>query len=117
MSLSTKSNWPLAGLLEPISREVVLGAAEVRQVFSLSKGGTVAGCMVTTGRVVRGRCRVLRRKDLMFEGSTSSIRRFQDETSEVRAGLECGIRVDGFTDFQTGDIIECYNIEKIAQKL
>ena len=107
----------MAGLLEPISKEVILGAAEVRQVFSLSKGGTVAGCMVTTGRMIRGRCRVMRRKDLMFEGAASSLRRFQDETSEVRAGLECGIRVDGFIDFQVGDVIECYSIEKIAQKL
>ena len=107
----------MAGLLEPISKEVVLGSAEVRKVFELSKGGNVAGCMITGGRVVKGRCRVLRRKDLMFEGAIGAIRRFQDEVNEVRAGLECGIRVDGFTDFQTGDVIESYHIEKITQKL
>jgi translation initiation factor IF-2 len=107
----------MAGLLEPVSKEVILGAAEVRKIFPLSKGGNVAGCMVTTGRIVKGRCRVLRRKDLVYEGLINSIRRFQDETNEVRAGLECGIRMDGFNDYQTGDSIESYVVEKVAQKL
>jgi translation initiation factor IF-2 len=107
----------MAGLLEPVSKEVVLGASEVRQIFSLSKGGNVAGCMVLNGRMVKGRCRVLRRKDLVYEGMVQSLRRFQDEVHEVRAGLECGVRIEGFNDFQTGDSIECYAIEKVAQKL
>jgi translation initiation factor IF-2 len=107
----------MAGLLEPITKEVVLGTAEVRKVFALSKGGNVAGCMVTNGRIIKGRCRVLRRKDLIFEGVTNSIRRFQDEVNEVRAGLECGIRLDGYNEFATGDVIECYHIEKVPQKL
>ncbi len=107
----------MAGLLDPISKEVVLGAGEVRKVFSMSKGGNVAGCMITSGRLTKGRCRVLRKKDVIFEGAIGAIRRFQDEVPEVRAGLECGIRVDGFADFQTGDIIESYHIEKITQKL
>ncbi len=107
----------MAGLLEPISKEVSLGMAEVRKVFSMSKGGNVAGCMITNGRVVKGRCRILRRKEVLFEGAIGAIRRFQDEVTEVRAGLECGIRVDGFADFQNGDIIESYHIEKITQKL
>jgi len=107
----------MAGLLEPIAKEVVLGAAEVRQLFELSKGGVVAGCMVSNGRMVRGRCRVSRRKSIVFEGTIQSIRRFQDEVTEVRSGMECGIRLDGFSEFQTGDQIECYTVEKIAQKL
>ncbi|MCL5096124.1 MAG: translation initiation factor IF-2, partial [Candidatus Omnitrophica bacterium] len=107
----------MAGLLEPISKEVVLGAAEVRKTFSLSKGGNVAGCMVLNGRLIKGRCRVLRRRDLLFEGSIASLRRFQDEVNEVRAGLECGVRIDGFHECQTGDVIECYTIEKVPQKL
>ena len=107
----------MAGLLEPLSREVVLGAAEVRQIFSLSKGGNVAGCMVSNGRLVKGRCRIMRRKDLIYEGLISSLRRFQDEVQEVRAGLECGVRIDGFNEYHTGDSIECYSTEKIAQKL
>ena len=107
----------MAGLLEPVSKEVVLGAAEVRQVFQLSKGGNAAGSIVESGRMVKGRCRITRRKDVIYEGLIQSLRRFQDEVHEVRAGLECGIRIDGFNDFQAGDTIECYTIEKVAQKL
>jgi translation initiation factor IF-2 len=107
----------MAGLLDPILREVVLGAAEVRQVFALSKGGNVAGCAVTQGRVARGKVRIVRRKNVIFEGVTLSLRRFQDEVNEVRSGMECGIRIDGFDQFQPGDMIECYSVEKVAQKL
>jgi translation initiation factor IF-2 len=107
----------MAGLLEPISKEVMIGLVEVKQVFALSKGSKVAGCAVQSGRMVRGRCRVVRRKDTIFQGTIGSLRRFQDEVSEVRAGMECGIRVDGFDDFQPGDLIESFTIEKVAQKL
>lgn len=107
----------MAGLLEPILKEVITGQAEVRQIFTLSKGGNVAGCAVTTGRITRGKVRIVRRKNAIYEGGTQSLRRFQDEVNEVRAGLECGIRVDGFNEFQTGDVIECYAVEKVAQKL
>ena len=107
----------MAGLLDPILKETVLGSAEVRQVFKLSKGGTVAGCMVASGRLVRGKVRVLRRKGLIYEGAVQSIRRFQDEVNEVRTGMECGIRIDGFNEFQPGDLIESYSMEKVAPKL
>ncbi len=107
----------MAGLLEPDLKETVVGSAEVRQVFELSKGIPVAGCMVTVGRIVRGKVRVRRRKDIIYEGVTQSLRRFQDEANEVRAGMECGIRIEGFGEFQIGDAIECYAIEKIAAKL
>jgi translation initiation factor IF-2 len=107
----------MAGLLEPVLKETVVGAAEVRQVFELSKGAPVAGCMVSSGRIVRGKVRVRRRKDVIYEGVTQSLRRFQDEVNEVRAGMECGIRVEGFGEFEVGDVIECYAIEKIAAKL
>jgi translation initiation factor IF-2 len=107
----------MAGLLEPVIREVVIGSAEVRKIFELSKGGNVAGCMVTNGRVIRGKARVLRRKGLIYEGVVQTLRRFQDEVNEVRAGLECGIRIEGFNDMQPGDLIECFNTEKVAPKL
>jgi len=107
----------MAGLLDPIAREVIVGSAEVRQVFELSKGMPVAGSMVTVGRIVRGKVRVRRRKDVIYEGVTQSLRRFQDEVNEVRAGLECGIRIDGFSEIQVGDLVECYTIEKVAAKL
>ncbi|MDE3067547.1 MAG: translation initiation factor IF-2 [Verrucomicrobiota bacterium] len=107
----------MAGLLEPILRESVIGAAEVRQIFELSRGAPVAGCMVSSGRIVKGRARVRRRKELIYEGILQSLRRFQDEVPEVRAGMECGLRLDGYGDYQVGDVIECYGIEKVAAKL
>ena len=94
-----------------------MGAAEVRKVFELSKGGNVAGCVISHGRLVKGKVRVMRRKGLIYEGVTQSLRRFQDEVNEVRAGMECGIRIEGFNEFQIGDSIECYTIEKVASKL
>jgi translation initiation factor IF-2 len=107
----------MAGLLDPILKEVVTGVAEVRKIFELSKGGNVAGCAVTSGRITRGKVRLMRRKNLVYEGVTQSLRRFQDEVNEVRAGMECGIRIEGFNEFQVGDTIECYTIEKVAPKL
>jgi translation initiation factor IF-2 len=107
----------MAGLLEPTVKEVVIGSAEVRKIFELSKGGNVAGCMVTAGRIVRGKSRILRRKGLIYEGVVQTLRRFQDEVNEVRAGMECGIRIEGFNDMQPGDVIECFTTEKVATKL
>ncbi len=107
----------MAGLLPPTLKDVVVGSAEVRQIFELSKGGAVAGCSVTLGRIVKGKVRVMRKKNLLYEGVTLSLRRFQDEVNEVRSGLECGIRIDGFNEFQLGDAIECYSVEKLKQAL
>ena len=107
----------MAGLLEPDLKDVTVGVAEVRKIFELSKGAPVAGCMVTSGRIVKGKVRIRRRKEIIYEGITQSLRRFQDEVNEVRAGMECGIRIEGFTQFLVGDNIECYTVEKSAQKL
>jgi translation initiation factor IF-2 len=107
----------MAGLLEPITREVIIGSAEVRKVFQLSKGAPVAGCIVASGRIAKGKVRIRRRKEIIYEGLAQSLRRFQDEVNEVRAGMECGIRIEGFTDYQIGDGIEYYAVEKVAQKL
>jgi translation initiation factor IF-2 len=107
----------MAGMLEPELRESILGHAEVRQVFQLSKG-TVAGCFVTDGRIARtGRARVLRRKQPIYDGGIATLRRFQDDVKEVRAGVECGIKLGDFTEYEVGDSIECYNLEKVAQQL
>ncbi len=89
----------MAGLLDPILKETVIGAAEVKKVFELSKGGNVAGCLAASGRIQRGKVRIMRRKNLIYEGQIQSLRRFQDEVNEVRAGMECGIRIDGFNEF------------------
>ncbi|MCX6894825.1 MAG: translation initiation factor IF-2 [Verrucomicrobia bacterium] len=107
----------MAGLLDPILKEVVVGVAEVRKIFELSKGVPVGGCMITSGRIAKGKVRVRRRKELVYEGIAQSLRRFQDEVNEVRAGMECGIRVEGFSDLEVGDTIESYAIEKTVQKL
>ena len=107
----------MAGLLDPILKDVTVGVAEVRKVFELSKGAPVGGCMVVSGRIVKGKVRIRRRKEIIYEGLTQSLRRFQDEVNEVRAGMECGIRIEGFSDIQTGDHIECYAVEKVTQKL
>lgn len=107
----------MAGLLEPEVRESVIGHAEVRQVFNLTKG-TVAGCMVTDGRILRtARARVLRRKQPIYDGGLSTLRRFKDDVKEVRNGLECGIKLGNYDEYEPGDIIECYTLEKVAQKL
>jgi len=108
----------MTGLLEPVLKENVLGHAEIRQVFDLSKKGRVAGCMVTKGKITaKGRARVKREGDVIYEGSLSSLKRFQNDAAEVREGQECGIRLDNFSDFDAGDIIEVYEIEKIKQEL
>ncbi len=107
----------MAGLLEPELRESPVGHAEVRQVFNLTKG-IVAGCMVTNGRILRtARARVLRRRQPIYDGGISTLRRFKDDVKEVRNGFECGIKLGDFTEYEPGDIIECYTLEKVAQKL
>jgi len=107
----------MAGLLDPLLKDVIVGQAEVRNIFDLSKGGRVAGCAVTNGRLIRGKMRLRRRGNLVYEGVSLTLKRFQDEVNEVRSGMECGVRLDGFDDYQEGDIIECYSVEKIAAKL
>ena len=107
----------MAGLLDPLMKDVVTGQAEVRKIFELSKGGNVAGCAVTSGKLLRGKMRVVRKGDLVYEGISHTLKRFKDEVNEVRSGMECGIRLDGFDDFHEGDIIECYTQEKVAQSL
>ncbi|HEU0209395.1 MAG TPA: translation initiation factor IF-2 [Candidatus Udaeobacter sp.] len=107
----------MAGLLEPELRETVIGHAEVKQVFQLSRG-IVAGCLVTDGRIARvARARILRRRQPVYDGGISTLRRFQDDVKEVRSGLECGIKLGDFSEYQAGDVIECYQLEQIAQKL
>jgi len=107
----------MAGLLEPEFRETVLGHAEVKQVFELSRG-IVAGCLVTDGRIARtGRARVLRKRQPVYDGGISTLRRFQDDVKEVRSGLECGLKLGDFSEYHVGDVIECYQLEAIAQKL
>ena len=107
----------MVGLLEPTHHEVVLGKAEVLQAFKVSKVGTIAGTMVTEGRVTRdAHVRLLRDNVVIFEGKIASLKRFKDDASEVRNGLECGIGIENYNDVKTGDVIEAFMVEKVAAK-
>jgi translation initiation factor IF-2 len=107
----------MAGQLEPESREQVIGHAQVKQVFDLTKG-TVAGCYVSDGRIQRtGRARLLRNRQPIYDGGIATLRRFQDDVKEVRSGVECGIKLGDFFEYEVGDIIECYLLEKVPQTL
>ena len=107
----------MLGLLDPITREKIIGHAEVRQVFKLSRG-KAGGSYVTDGKIHRkAHARVIRGGVPVFDGKMSTLRRFQDEVEEVRNGYECGIRLGEFNEYQEGDVIECYTLEKIPQTL
>ncbi len=107
----------MLGLLEPLNRESVIGHAEVRKVFKLSRG-RAAGSFVSDGRIHRkAHARVIREGIPVFDGRMSTLRRFQEEVEEVRTNFECGIRLGEFNEYQEGDIIECYKLEKVPQTL
>ena len=107
----------LADLLDPDLKETKTGAAEVRQVFPLAKG-FVAGCLVTEGKINRNAAARLRRaREIVHEGKIATLKRFKDDANEVRAGLECGIKLDDFNGYQAGDVIECYEIQKVRAAL
>ncbi len=115
--LADKVREMMADLLEPDLKEVKLGGAEVRQVFPLAKG-FVAGCLVTEGKITRNASARLRRgREIVHEGKIGTLKRFKDDANEVRAGLECGIKLDDFNGYQAGDVIECYEIQKVRAAL
>ncbi|HYN23163.1 MAG TPA: translation initiation factor IF-2, partial [Thermoanaerobaculia bacterium] len=105
----------MEGLLEPTLKEVSRGRAEVRNTFKVPKFGIVAGCYVTEGAIPRSASlRLLRDNRVVYEGKVGSLRRFKDDVSEVKQGFECGIGLDKFQDIKVGDIIEAYQVEKVA---
>ncbi|MBB81061.1 MAG: translation initiation factor IF-2 [Roseibacillus sp.] len=107
----------MLGLLEPELREKILGHAEVKQVFKV-KRGRAAGCLVADGKVTRtAHARVMRDGTPVFDGKMSTLRRIQDDVEEVKQGIECGIRLGEFNEYEEGDVIECYDLEKINQTL
>ena len=107
----------MAGLLEPTFKEVRIGTAVVRDTFKVPKFGTIAGCMVTDGRITRSgdtQARLLRDNVVVFEGKIGSLRRFKDDVSEVKSGFECGIGFERFNDIKVGDVIEAFVVERVA---
>jgi len=108
----------LTGMLTPERREEIVGIAEVRDVFGSPRYGQVAGCMVIEGTVYRAKpIRVLRDNVVIYQGELESLRRFKDDASEVRNGMECGIGVKNYTDVKIGDLIEVYEVKEIARSL
>ena len=98
--------------------EKFLGYAEIREVFNVTKAGKVAGCMVTDGLMKRGaKVRLLRDDVVIHDGALKTLRRFKDEVREVKEGYECGMAFENYQDIQTGDQIECYEVEEIARAL
>jgi translation initiation factor IF-2 len=107
----------MTGLLEPTFKEVRIGIAEVRNTFKVPKFGTIAGCMVTEGRITRAgdsQARLLRDNVVVYEGKIGSLRRFKDDVSEVKTGFECGIGFERFHDIKVGDMIEVFAMERVA---
>ncbi len=108
----------MTGLLSPIRKERVLGRAEVRDLFSIPKVGTVAGCFVTDGKILRGALvRLLRDNRVVYEGKIKSLRRFKEDVKEVVAGYECGIGIENYNDVKLNDVIEAYTYEEVAATL
>ncbi|MDD2852178.1 MAG: translation initiation factor IF-2 [Desulfuromonadaceae bacterium] len=108
----------MEGLLDPTFKEKSLGRVEIRDVFSVPKFGNVAGCYVLDGKMVRNaQVRLLRDNVVVYEGKMSSLRRFKDDVKEVASGYECGIGLENYNDIKVGDVIEAFEMEKIASKL
>jgi translation initiation factor IF-2 len=108
----------LEGMLRPEQREVILGEAEVRELFKVPRIGTIAGCAVRSGVINRkGRMRVIRDGVEIYDGAIGSLRRFKDDVAEVREGFECGIGIENFNDLKVSDVLECYRTEEVARTL
>ena len=108
----------LEGMLRPEQREVIVGTAEIRQIFRVPKVGTVAGCYVGSGEIHRNLpVRLLREYVQIYDGKIGSLKRFKDDVREVREGYECGIGIEGYNDLKVGDVIECYRVEEVARSL
>jgi translation initiation factor IF-2 len=108
----------LTGMLSPEQREQVLGLVEIRQVFRVSKIGTIAGCMVLDGLVKRtASARLLRDNVVIWTGELESLKRFKDDVREVKAGFECGLSLKGYDDIKEGDQLEIFEVQEVARTL
>jgi translation initiation factor IF-2 len=108
----------MSGLLAPTLRETMLGNAEIKEVFNITKVGKVAGCIVTDGKVERGaKVRLIRDKVVIHEGTLKTLKRFKDEVKEVQTGQECGMAFENYDDIRAGDIIENFRVEEIKRSL
>ena len=108
----------MEGMLEPEEVEETLGQAEVKELFKASRVGTIAGCIVTDGKITRdAEMRLVREGTVVWTGRIGSLRRFKDDVKEVEEGLECGIVLEGFQDVKVGDVIEAFESKQVEQTL
>jgi len=108
----------MTGLLAPTIKETYLGRAEVRETFRIPKVGTIAGCQVLDGQLKRdAEVRLLRDNAVIYTGKVSSLKRFKDDASEVRTGMECGVGIQNYNDIKVGDVIEAFQTETVATQL
>ena len=108
----------LSGLLAPEIKEMLLGYAEIREVFNISKIGRVAGCIVNEGQVKRGaRVRLIRDEVVLHEGELSQLKRFKGDVKDVKEGTECGMAFANYQNIEVGDMIECFEVEEFAREL
>jgi translation initiation factor IF-2 len=108
----------MKGIIKPVFEEITLGRAEVRQTFTVTKMGTIAGSYVQEGTITRGcMARLLRDNVVVYEGKINSLRRFKDDVKDVQNGYECGIKIENFNDIKPGDIIECYTQKEVEASL
>jgi translation initiation factor IF-2 len=116
--LSDELKRAMSGMLEPVFKEVYRGRAEVRETFRITKVGTVAGCLVVDGSIKRdSEVRVLRDNVVAYTGKIGSLKRFKDDASEIRSGLECGLAIENFNDIKPGDVIEAFVTERVAAEV
>jgi translation initiation factor IF-2 len=108
----------MSGMLTPDKKEEVIGNAEIREIFKVSKIGSIAGCMVTAGVVRRtAKLRLLRGNVVIYTGELDSLKRFKDDVKEVKEGFDCGLNIKGYNDIEIGDIIEFFEIREVARTL
>ncbi len=108
----------MAGLLEPVYNENIIGRADIKEIFHVSKVGTIAGCYVTDGKIERGaKVRLLRDDVVIFDGNLSSLKRFKDDAKDVSSGLECGVGLENYNDIKPGDVFEFYTLEEMKVEL
>jgi translation initiation factor IF-2 len=108
----------MLGMLTPDKKEEIIGTAEIRQIFKVTKIGSIAGCMVTAGLVRRtARLRLLRNNTVIYTGELDSLKRFKDDAKEVREGFDCGLNIKNYNDIEVGDVLEFFEIREVARTL
>ena len=108
----------MEGMLSPEFKEEITGNAEIRETFKISKIGTIAGCMVTDGKILRNSgVRIIREGVVIYTGSLESLKRFKDDVKEVSKGYDCGLQIKGFNDIKEGDVVEGYQEVAVKKKL